>query len=256
MTLCYTVRPVPFVQDITVLVTHIETGNVLDLHTAGIWFGSWLLYLLYLLTQCSRVLFEKLTGSQLVKKFTAFYGTRRFITAFTSGRHLSLSWAIPPHPTTCRFILILSFHLRLGLPNSLFPTGFPTKTLYTPLLSPIRAICPAHLILLDFITRTILGEQYRSFSSSLRSFLHSPVTSFLLGPNILLSTLFSNTLSLRVNGYSRFNRRSVGRQGWVHLPATLSNFFRHFISFILNKRVTEISLFSSLNNLSTLCNVD
>jgi hypothetical protein len=45
----------------------------------------------YLLTPCSRVLVEKLTGFQLVKKFPAFYGTRRFITAFTSARHLSLS---------------------------------------------------------------------------------------------------------------------------------------------------------------------
>jgi hypothetical protein len=46
--------------------------------------------------------------------------------------------------------------------------------------SPIRATCPAHLILLDFITRTILDEEYRSVSSSLRIFLHSPVTSSLL----------------------------------------------------------------------------
>jgi hypothetical protein len=59
-------------------------------------------------------------------------------------------------------------------------------------LSPIRSKCPAHLILLDFISRKILGEQYRSFSSSLCNFLHSPITSSLLGPNILLSTLFSN----------------------------------------------------------------
>jgi len=41
----------------------------------------------YLLTAWSRALLEKLTGSQLVKKFSAFYGTRRFITAFTSARH-------------------------------------------------------------------------------------------------------------------------------------------------------------------------
>jgi hypothetical protein len=47
--------------------------------------------LIYLLTPCSRVLLEKLIGSQLVMKFPALYGTRRFITAFTTARHLSLS---------------------------------------------------------------------------------------------------------------------------------------------------------------------
>ena len=138
--------------------------------------------LIYLLTPWRRVLLEKLTGLQLVKKFPAFYGPRRFITALTSVRHLSLAWARPiqslyPHPTSWRSILILSTHLRLGLPSGLLPSGFPSKTLYTPLSSPIRAICPAHLILLDFITRTILGEEYRSFSSSLCNLLHSPVTS-------------------------------------------------------------------------------
>ena len=35
---------------------------------------------------CSTVLLEKLTGSQLVKKFPAFYKTRRFIAAFTSPK--------------------------------------------------------------------------------------------------------------------------------------------------------------------------
>jgi len=39
------------------------------------------------------VLLEKLIGSQLVKKFPAFYGTRRPITAFAIARHLPLSWA-------------------------------------------------------------------------------------------------------------------------------------------------------------------
>jgi len=49
--------------------------------------------LTYLFTPWSRLLLEKLTGFQLVKKFPAFYGTRRLITAFTSVRHLPLSWA-------------------------------------------------------------------------------------------------------------------------------------------------------------------
>ena len=69
---------------------------------------------------------------------------------------------------------ILSSHLRLGLPNGLFPSGFPTRTLCTPIPSPIRATFPAHLILLDFTTRTILGKEYRSLSFSLCNFLHSP----------------------------------------------------------------------------------
>ena len=153
-----------------------------------------------LLTPWHRILLEKLTGLQLVKKFPAYYGTRRFITALTSLRHPSLSWASPiqsiyPHPTSCRSILILSTHLRIGLPSGLLPSGFPTKTLYTPLSSPIRATCPAHLTLLDFITRTMLSEEYKSFSYSLCTLLHSPVTSSLLGPNILLNTMFSYTLS-------------------------------------------------------------
>ena len=124
-----------------------------------------------------------------------------FITAFTSARHLSLLWAssiqtITPHLTSWRSLLILSSHLSLGLPSGLFPSGFPTNTPHTPLRSSIRATCPTHLILLEFITRTILGEEYRWLSSSLCSFLRSFVTSSLLSPNSLLNTLFSNTLSL------------------------------------------------------------
>jgi len=73
--------------------------------------------LTYLLTPWCIVLLEKLTGLQVVKKFPAFHGTRNFITALTSVRHLSLSWASPIQSTSWRSILILSTHLRLGLPS-------------------------------------------------------------------------------------------------------------------------------------------
>jgi len=79
---------------------------------------------------------KKHTGLQLVKKFPAFHGSRRFITALTRVRQLSLSWASPiqsiyPHPTSWGSSLVLSTHLCLGLPSGLLPSGFPTKTVYT-----------------------------------------------------------------------------------------------------------------------------
>ena len=104
----------------------------------------------YLLTPWCRVLLEKLTGLLLVKKFPAFYGTQSFITSLTSVRQLSLSCASPiqftyPHPTSWRSILILSTHLRLGLPSGLFPSGSPPRTYTPPLLTHTRHMpSPSH----------------------------------------------------------------------------------------------------------------
>ena len=86
------------------------------------------------------------------------------------------------HRTFWRSVFVLSSHLRSGLTRCLFP---------------MHVTCPTHVILLDLINRIIFVEKYRSWSSSLCSLLHSPISSSLLGPNTLLSTLFSNTLSLR-----------------------------------------------------------
>ena len=107
--------------------------------------------------------------SSASQEISTYYGTRRFITSFTSARHLSLSWdrSIPsmsPNPTSWGSVLILSSHIRLGLPSGLFLLGFPTKTFYTPLLSPVSATGPAHLIILGLITRTVLSEEHRSSS--------------------------------------------------------------------------------------------
>jgi hypothetical protein len=86
--------------------------------------------------------------------FPSFYGTRRFNAEFTGALHLFLSWARPIqstslHPNSKTSVLLLSTHLRLGLPSGLFPTGFPTNNLYALLFSPIRATCSTHLILLE-----------------------------------------------------------------------------------------------------------
>ena len=67
-----------------------------------------------------------------------------------------------PQPTSRRCILILSYHLRLGLTRSLLPSGLSTKIVYDSLHFPIRATCPIHLILLDLISRILFGEEYRA----------------------------------------------------------------------------------------------
>ena len=123
-------------------------------------------------------------------------------------------------------------HLNIILPSQpgsskwFISLRFPHKTLFAlllSLLSPIRATCPTQLIFLDLITRRILGEDYRSLSSSLSSFLHSPIPLSLLGPNILLSTLFSNTLSLRsslnVRDQVSHPYTTTGKLGSVYLNA-------------------------------------
>jgi hypothetical protein len=88
-----------------------------------------------LLTPWSRFLLEKLTGSQLVKKFPAFFFNPNVYYRFymeTSARNLFLFWAISIQPMTLhstfrRFVLILSSRLCLGLLSCFFPL-----TLFTP----------------------------------------------------------------------------------------------------------------------------
>jgi hypothetical protein len=121
------------------------------------------------------ILIEKPTRSQLVKEFTAFYGARRFNTACTRVHHLSLCRAgsvqsMPTHPYAW-VLQVVSF-----------PHVSPPNPVYTYPLSK-RATYPVHLILLDLMTQTILGEVYSSLQ--LCSFLQSIVTSSLLGPNTI-----------------------------------------------------------------------
>jgi hypothetical protein len=69
-----------------------------------------------IITPWSRVLSEKLKHHKLLKKFPAFYGTRRFITIITRVRHLSLSWAtlIQPMPPSN----LSKIHFNIILPST------------------------------------------------------------------------------------------------------------------------------------------
>ena len=132
-------------------------------------------YSAYFLTPCSRVLLEKLTCLQV---------------------HYRIHKCPPPVPILSQIDPVdnptshfLKIHLDIILPSM---PGSPkwSRSYRFPHKSPVYVSPLPHTRYtprpsLDFITRTVLGEQYRSLSSSLCSFLHSPVTSSLLGPNIL-----------------------------------------------------------------------
>ena len=132
-----------------------------------------------------------------------------------------------PNPVHIRTSHLLEIHHNIIQPSTprspqwSLSLRFPHQDPIHPLSSPIRAICPAHLILLDFITRTILGEWYRSFSSSLCNLLHSSVTSSLLSPNILLNTIFSDTLnflsSLNISDQVSHSYKTTGKIIVLHI---------------------------------------
>jgi hypothetical protein len=105
--------------------------------------------------------------------------TRRFITVFTTARQSSLSWVRWIQSTTClRSIIILSFHLRLGLPNVRFPSGIQTKISHAFLISPIICACLAHGVKEYGIWSTPNSTDHNSWEANTRS--TSEEISFLL----------------------------------------------------------------------------
>ena len=158
----------------------------------------------------------------------------------------------PFHAPTSHFLKShpnIIFPFTPGSTKWFFPTGFPTETLLTPLLAPICATCPAHHILLDFITRTILGEEYRSLSSSLCSFLHALVTSSLLG-QIFSSALYSQKLSAYITPsmwLTKFHNHTK-QQAKLQFCVSCSVYF-----WIANWKTKDSALNDSKHSLTSIC---
>jgi len=106
-------------------------------------YGEKLNFTQILHTPWSRVLLEKLTSFQLVKKFLRIFGSRRFISTVRSARYLSLTWAssiqsVPPKSTSWRSILILFLPSTPGSPKRSLSFRFPHQNpVYA---SPLRAL--------------------------------------------------------------------------------------------------------------------
>jgi hypothetical protein len=116
---------------------------------------------------------------------------RRIITKFTrSSPAATILSQIIPVSTTPSYPSRIHLKVSTQLHHGVSPSGFSTNILYVLNFLAVHAICPAHLIILDLITLIILSEEYKS------SFLQPHITSSLFITNIILSTLFSNTVSL------------------------------------------------------------
>ena len=112
-----------------------------------------------------------------------------------SYREPDQSHSIPSHPTSWRSISMLSFHLSLGIQSGLFSSGLhPDPVCFPPLPHTCYMLRPYHSSRFDHPTNIWRGVQIVKLL--ICSILHSIVTSFVLGPNVFLSALFSNALSL------------------------------------------------------------
>jgi hypothetical protein len=124
----------------------------------------------------------------------------KFITVFTRARHWTLSWVRWLHSTSSHLVFKIRFVSILHLCQC-FPSGHLRRHVWLGLcMHFLYPPCVLHILPIScsfLLISIIFGEAYNLWNTSLCSLLQPPATPSFLGPHILLSALFSNTLSLR-----------------------------------------------------------
>jgi hypothetical protein len=168
-----------------VWIFHIPSHWFVKLRTTLLAAVNWFLYSYIWLqvTPWSWTLLEKLIVTQLVKELPFFYGTRRFITAFSRARHWSLSWARwikskSSCPIFLRSSVILFPSTSLSSKWSL-SFKHPNQILYKFLVAPVRATYPANLLdnFMENAYEDYVTPHYLIFSSVLSLPLRSRYSS-------------------------------------------------------------------------------
>jgi hypothetical protein len=100
----------------------------------------------------------------------------------------------PTYIIALKSILILSFHVHLGLP--VFVSNSPTKkgNLYAFRFFRIRATCSAHLMYVGLAILNILGDVYKSCSSRYFFYVSSKPSAYLMDKYLEIKSYNSRAL--------------------------------------------------------------